>query len=135
MIGRAQDFYTKNVMADPNAESRDYITARDHHVGWIAVHHPIGSVGFIAFVSLCFGSIFYVITHIWPIKPSQLTPSQIWSSSLIIQIIFAFFTVFGAMQQFIPQLCILLAIAIISFRPTKPQMPNTTPRHFTPSAT
>ena len=134
MASRALDFYTKNVMADPNGESRMYITARDHHVGWVAVHHPIGTVGFIAFVSLCLGSIFYVFTHIWPIKPSLLTPSQIWSSSLIIQIIFAFFTVFGAMQQFIPQLCILLAIAIISFRPTKPQIPNTTPQHFTPSA-
>jgi len=134
MANRALDFYTRNAMADPNSESRDYITARDHHVGWIAVHHPIGTVGFIAFVSLCLGSIFYVFTHIWPTKPSLLTPSQIWSSSLIIQIIFAFFTVFGAMQQFIPQLCILLAIAIISFRPTKPQIRNSAPHHSPPSA-
>jgi len=129
MIGRAQDFYTKNVMADLNAESRDYITARDHHVGWIAVHHPIGTFGLVVFVSLCLGSIFYVITHIWPIKPSLLTPSQIWSSALIIQIIFAFFTVFGAMQQFIPQLCILLAIAIISFRPPESQLPTKVAQH------
>ena len=128
MISRAQDFYTKNVMADPNGESRAFITARDHHVGWIAVHHPIGTVGFFAFVSFCLGSIFYVLTHIWPIKPSLLTPSQIWSSSLIIQIIFAFFTVFGAMQLFIPQLCILLAIAIISFRPLESQLPTKSAR-------
>lgn len=129
MASRAADFYTKNVMADPNAESRDFITARDHHVGWIAVHHPIGTVGFVAFVSLCLGSFFYVITHIWPIKPSQLTPTQIWSSSLIIQIIFAFFAVFGAMQQFIPQLCILLAIAIVSFRPLESQIPTKSAQH------
>jgi hypothetical protein len=133
MASRAADFYTKNIMADPNAESRDFITARDHHVGWIAVHHPIGTIGFIAFVSLCLGSIFYVITHIWPIKPSQLTPTQIWSSSLIIQIIFAFFAVFGAMQQFIPQLCILLAIAIISFRPPESQLPTKVAQHPTHS--
>jgi len=129
MIGRAQDFYTKNVMADPNAESRDYITARDHHVGWIAVHHPIGTVGFISFVSLCLGCIFYVVSHIWPIRPSLITPSQIWSSSLLIQIIFAFFTVFGAMQLFIPQLCILLAIAIVSFRPPESQIPTKSAQH------
>jgi len=133
MISRAQDFYTKNVMADANAESRDFITARDHHVGWVAVHHPIGTVGFVAFVSLCLGSIFYVFTHIWTIKPSLLTPSQIWSSSLIIQIIFAFFTVFGAMQQFIPQLCILLAIAIVSFRPPESQLPTKVAQHPTHS--
>lgn len=133
MMNRAQDFYTKNVMADPNAESRDFITARDHHVGWIAVHHPIGTVGSVAFISLCLGSIFYLITHLWPIKPSLLTPSQIWSSSLIIQIIFAFFTVFGAMQQFIPQLCILLAIAIVSFRPLQSQRPAKSAQHPTQS--
>jgi hypothetical protein len=129
MASRAQDFFTKNVMADPNSESRDYITARDHHVGWVAVHHPIGTVGFIAFVSLCLGSIFYVLTNIWSIKPSLLAPSQIWSSALIIQIIFSFFTVFGAMQHFIPQLCILLAIAIVSFRPPESQLPAKSAQH------
>jgi len=133
MMDNALSFYTRNVMADQSSESRGYITQRDHHVGWVAVHHPIGTIGFIAFVSLCLGSIFYVITHIWPIKPSQLTPSQIWSSSLIIQIIFAFFTVFGAMQQFIPQLCILLAIAIVSFRPPESQLPTKVAQHPTHS--
>lgn len=129
MIDNALSFYTRNVMADQSSESRGYITQRDHHVGWVAVHHPIGTIGFIAFVSLCLGSIFYVITHIWPIKPSLLTPPQIWSASLIIQIIFAFFTVFGAMQQFIPQICILLAIAIISFRPPESQLPTKSAQH------
>ena len=133
MIDNALSFYTRNVMADQSSESRGYITQRDHHVGWVAVHHPIGTIGFIAFVSLCLGSIFYVITHIWPIKPSLLTPPQIWSASLIIQIIFAFFTVFGAMQQFIPQICILLAIAIVSFRPPESQLPTKVAQHPTHS--
>ena len=129
MIDNALSFYTRNVMADLSNESRGYITQRDHHVGWIAVHHPIGTIGVIAFASLCLCSIFYAITHIWPIKPSLLPPSQIWSASLIIQIIFAFFTVFGAMQQFIPQICILLAISIISFRPPETQIPTKSAQH------
>jgi len=119
MASRAQDFYTKNVMADPNSESRDYITARDHHVGWVAVHHPIGTVGMILFIFLCLGSLYFVFTHILKTDSSLVSPQQCWSSSLVIQNILSYFAVFGAMQQFIPALCVLLAVAIISFRPTK----------------
>jgi hypothetical protein len=134
MASRALDFYTKNVMADPNSESRDYITARDHHVGWVAVHHPIGTVGLVLFICLCLGSLFLVLSNILRVNSSLVSPQQCWASALVIQIILSYFTVFGAMQQFIPQLCILLAIAIISFRLTKPQIRNSVPDHSTPSA-
>jgi len=129
MVSRAQDFYTKNVMADPNAESRDYIIARDHHVGWVAVHHPIGTVGMSLFIFLCLGSLFFVLSNILKISPSQISPQRCWSSALIIQIIVSFFTVFGAMQHFIPELCILLAIAIVSFRPPESQLPTKSAQH------
>ena len=134
MLDTALSFYTRNIMNDKLSESRGYITQRDHHVGWVAVHHPIGTVGFVAFVLLCLGSVYYVTTHMLSLNPASILPQQIWSSSLVIQTILSFFTVFGALPQFLPQLCILLAIAIISFRPTKPQIPNTSPRHFIPSA-
>ena len=134
MASRALDFYTKNVMADPNSESRDYITARDHHVGWVAVHHPIGTVGLILFICLCLGSLYLVLSNILRVDSSLVSPQQCWASALVIQIILSYFTVFGAMQQFIPQLCILLAIAIISFRLTKPQIRNSVPDYSTPSA-
>lgn len=133
MRDTALSFYTRNVMADPSGEARGYITQRDHHVGWVAVHHPIGTIGLILFIFLCLGSLYFVLISILKVDSSLVSPQQSWSSALITQIIFSYFTVFGAMQNFIPQLCILLAIAIISFRPTKPQIPNTTPRHFTPS--
>jgi hypothetical protein len=135
MRDSALSFYTRNVMADPSSEARGYITQRDHHVGWVAVHHPIGTIGLILFIFLCLGSLYLVLSNILRVESSLVSPQQCWSSALIIQIIFSYFTVFGAMQHFIPELCILLAIAIISFRPTKPQIPNTTPRHFIPSAT
>ena len=135
MRDAALSFYTRNVMADPSSEARGYIIQRDHHVGWVAVHHPIGTIGLILFIFLCLGSLYLVLSNILRVDSSLVSPQQCWSSALIIQIIFSYFTVFGAMQHFIPELCILLAIAIISFRPTKPQIPNTTPRHFIPSAT
>jgi len=134
MQDAALSFYTRNVMNDQSSESRGYITQRDHHVGWVAVHHPIGTVGFVAFVFLCLGCIYYVTSQILSLTTASVLPQQIWASTLVVQIILSFFTVFGALPQFLPQLCILLAIAIISFRPTKPQIPNTTPRHFIPSA-
>jgi hypothetical protein len=133
MVSRAQDFYTKNVMADPNAESRDYITARDHHVGWVAVHHPIGTVGMSLFIFLCLGSLFFALSNILKISPSQISPQRCWSSALIIQITVSFFTVFGAMQHFIPELCILLGIAIVSFRPPESQLPAKSAQHPTHS--
>ena len=134
MRDSALSFYTRNVMADPSSEARGYITQRDHHVGWVAVHHPIGTIGLILFIFLCLGSLCLVLSNILRVDSSLVSPQQCWSSALIIQIIFSYFTVFGAMQHFIPELCILLAIAIISFRSTKPQIPNTTPQYFIPSA-
>jgi hypothetical protein len=134
MRDTALSFYNRNVMADSSGEARGYITQRDHHVGWVAVHHPIGTIGLILFIFLCLASLYFVLSNILKVDTSLVSPQQCWSSALIIQIIFSYFAVFGAMQHFIPQLCILLAIAIISFRPTKPQIPNTKPQRSTPSA-
>jgi len=135
MVSRAQDFYTKNVMADPNAQSRDFITARDHHVGWVAAHHPIGTVGLCLFIFLCLGSLFFVLSNILSIDVSQISPQRCWSSALVIQIVVSYFTVFGAMQHFLPELCILLAIAIISFRPPESQLPTKSAQHTAHSFT
>jgi hypothetical protein len=129
MLDTALSFYTRNIMNDNLSESRGYITQRDHHVGWVAVHHPIGTIGFVAFVFLCLGSVYYVTSRILFLSPVSILPQQIWTSSLVVQTILSFFTVFGAMQQFIPQLCILLAIAIVSFRPPESQLPTKSAQH------
>ena len=95
---------------------RGFIQARDHHVGWVAVHHPIGTVGFIAFVVLCVSSFVFVFRSMWKVPQGRLNPAQVWASALIVQIIISYFAVFGAMHNFIPQLCILLGAAIVSYR-------------------
>jgi hypothetical protein len=129
MVSRSQDFYTKNIMADPNGEARDFITVRDHHVGWVAVHHPIGTVGLTLFILLCLSSLYFILSNVLSIDASHISPQQCWSSALVIQIIVSFFTVFGAMEHFIPELSILLGIAITSFRPPESQIPTKSAQH------
>ena len=116
MMDRAMSFSERIRLDSPEEAARGFIEVRDHHVGWVAVHHPIGTVGLIAFALLCIDSLIFVFRFIWKVPVGLLTPSQVWSSALIVQAIVSFFTVFGAMHNFIPQLSILLGVAIISFR-------------------
>ncbi|MFZ9794065.1 MAG: hypothetical protein ACO3F3_17195, partial [Gemmataceae bacterium] len=59
-------------------QARGFIEVRDHHVGWVAVHHPIGSVGLAAFIVLCLGSLVFVFKSVWSVPKGMLTPAQIW---------------------------------------------------------
>lgn len=116
MWDRVLSFSERERLRGAEETARGFIQVRDHHVGWVAVHHPIGTIGFIAFVALCLGSLVFVFRSIWKIPKGMLSPAQVWSSALIVQIIVSFFTVFGAMHNFLPQLCVLLGAAIISYR-------------------
>ena len=105
---------------DPSQKGKDdvirgFIIARDHHVGWIGVHHPIGWIGLALFVFFSCASIFYVCSQVLKRSRTQVTPLQIWSSALLIQIVLSFFVVYGNMQGFFAAVCSLLAISIRSF--------------------
>lgn len=105
---------------DPTEKGKDdairgFIISRDHHVGWIGVHHPIGWVGLALFVLFSCASMFYVCSQVLKRSRAQVTPLQIWSSALLIQVILAFFVVYGNMKDFFPAVCSLLAISIRSF--------------------
>jgi len=116
MWDRALSFSERERLRGAEETARGFIQVRDHHVGWVAVHHPIGTVGLGAFVILCFSSLVFVFRSIWKIPLGKLSPPQVWSSALIVQIIISFFTVFGAMHNFLPQLCVLIGSAIVSYR-------------------
>lgn len=116
MWDRALSFSERYRLRGEEEAARGFIQVRDHHVGWVAAHHPIGTVGFLAFVALCLSSLVFVFRSIWKVPLGRLTPPQIWASALIVQIIISYFTVFGALQQIIPQLCVLLGAAVISYR-------------------
>lgn len=116
MWDRALSFSERERMRGPEETARGFIEVRDHHVGWVAIHHTIGTLGFFAFVTLCMSSLVYVFRSIWRIPLGRLSPPQIWASAMIVQIIISYFTVFGAMHLFIPQICMLLGTAIVSYR-------------------
>jgi hypothetical protein len=116
MADRGADFGTMRMEASGDAMAKGYITVRDHHVGWVALHHVTGWVGFGAFVLLCLGSLSYVWRHVLQPHLGNIPPEQVWATALITQIIASFFAVFGAIQLFIPPFCVFLAVAIQSFR-------------------
>ena len=116
MWDRALSFSERERMRGADETVRGFIQVRDHHVGWVAVHHPVGTIGLGAFVALCLASLVLIFNLVWKVPLGQLSPAQVWSSALTVQIIISFFTVFGALQNFIPQLCVLLGTALVSFR-------------------
>ena len=116
MANRAADFGTMRMEASGDALAKGYITVRDHHVGWVALHHVSGWVGFGAFVLLCLGSLSYVWRHVLRAHLGDIPAEQIWATALITQFVFGFFIVYGAIQNFIPPFCVFLAVAIQSFR-------------------
>lgn len=116
MAARGADIGTMRMESSGDAQSKSYIIARDHHVGWVALHHVTGWVGFGAFVLLCLGSLFYVWRHVLKARLGDIPAEQIWSTALITQSVISFFAVYGAIQNFIPLFCVFLAVAIQSFR-------------------
>jgi len=133
MLDRVLSFSEREKLRGPEETARGFIQVRDHHVGWVAVHHPIGTVGFISFVFLCCAGVVFVFRSIWKVPPGLLTPPQIWSSALLVQIIISFFTVFGAMHNFIPQLCVLLGVTVVSYRKVWYLAPRENPLAFASS--
>jgi hypothetical protein len=75
-----------------------------------------GWIGFGAFVFLCLGSLFYIWRQVLQAHLGGIPPEQVWCTALVTQMIISFFTVFGAIQNFMPPFCVILAIAIQSFR-------------------
>ena len=120
MADRGADIGTLRMEASGEAQSKSFIIARDHHVGWVALHHVTGWVGFGAFVLLCLGSLFYVWRHVLKARFGDIPAEQVWSTALITQSVISFFAVFGSIQNFIPPFCVFLAIAIQSFRIQRP---------------
>ena len=133
MWDRALSFSDRERMRGADETVRGFIEVRDHHVGWVAVHHPIGAVGFGAFIVLCMASLVLVFRSLWKVPPGRLTPAQVWASALTVQAIVSFFAVFGALQNFMPQLCVLLATAIVSYRRTG-ELPAEAPARNSPSS-
>jgi hypothetical protein len=125
MEARSMDILTRKLEESGDAFAKGFIIARDHHVGWVALHHVTGWIGFGAFVLLCLGSLFYVWRHVLQPHLGDIPPEQVWATALITQNIISFFSVFGAIHNFIPPFCVFLAIAIQSFRvrsvPVHPQ--------------
>jgi hypothetical protein len=120
MADREGAIGTMVLEASGDAQARSFITARDHHVGWVAVHHVMGWIGSGAFVLLCLGSLFYVWPRVLYPHSGDVPAEQVWAIALITQSILGFFIVFGALHNFIPPLCVFLAIAIQSFRAHSP---------------
>jgi len=120
MAARASDIGTMQMEQSGEAQAKSYIISRDHHGGWVALHHVTGWVGFGAFVLLCFGSLFYVWRHVLQPHAADIPPEQVWATALITQTVISFFTVFGAIHNFIPPFCVFLAVAIQSFRIQRP---------------
>ena len=120
MAARGGDIGTLRMEVTGEAQSKSFIIARDHHVGWVALHHVTGWVGFGAFVLLCLGSLFYVWRHVLQPHLSDIPPEQVWATALITSSVISFFAAFGAIQLFIPPFCVFLAIAIQSFRAHRP---------------
>ena len=116
MTDRASDIGTLRMEGSGESQAKSYIIARDHHVGWVALHHVTGWFGFGAFVLLCLGSLSYVWRHVLQSHLGDIPPEQVWATALITQIIFSFFTVFGAIHIIVPPLFIFLAISCQSFR-------------------
>jgi hypothetical protein len=116
MAARASDIGTMQMEQSGEAQAKSYIISRDHHVGWVALHHVTGWVGFGAFVLLCLGSLFFVWRHVLQPHVADIPPEQVWATALITQAIISFFSVFGAIQNFMPPFCVFLAVAIQSFR-------------------
>ena len=116
MEARSMDIGTRKLEQSGDAFAKGFIIARDHHVGWVALHHVTGWVGFGAFVLLCLGSLFYVWRHVLQPHVTDIPPEQVWATALLTQSVVSFFAVFGSIQNFIPSFCVFLAITIQSFR-------------------
>jgi len=117
MLDRALSFSERWRMQGGEEQARGFIQVRDHHVGWVAAHHTMGTAGLIAFVFLCVDSLVLVFRSVAKVPLGKLSPPQVWSCALIVQIIISYFTVFGSPHLFLPQLCVLLGIALLSFQP------------------
>ncbi|NDB96250.1 MAG: hypothetical protein EBZ78_08840 [Verrucomicrobia bacterium] len=120
MQSRASDIGTRQLEESGEAQAKSFIIARDHHVGWVALHHVTGWIGFGAFAFLCLGSLFYIWRHVLQSHLDDIPAEQVWATALITQTIISFFAVFGAIQNFMPPFCVFLAVAIQSFRIQRP---------------
>lgn len=129
MQSRSSDVGTRQMEESGEAQAKSFIIARDHHVGWVALHHVTGWVGFGAFVFFCLGSLFYIWRHVLQLHLDGIPPEQVWATALATQMIISFFSVFGAIQNFMPPFCVILAIAIQSFRTQSIFSPS--PQHLT----
>ena len=116
MQSRASDIATRSMEESGESQAKSFIIARDHHVGWVTLHHVTGWIGFGAFVLLCLGSLFYIWRHVLQSPAVDIPPEQVWATALMTQVIFSFFSVFGAIYLFIPPFCVFVAVAIQSFR-------------------
>jgi hypothetical protein len=116
MVSRQSDIGTMRMEESGESQAKSFIIARDHHVGWVALHHVTGWIGFGAFSLLCFGSLFYVWRNVFEPRLHDARPEQVWAAALVTQMIISFFAVFGAIHNFIPPFFVILAIVIQSFR-------------------
>jgi len=116
MADRSSDIGTRQMEQSGEAQAKSFIISRDHHVGWVALHHVTGWFGLGTFVLMCLGALFYVWRHVLRPQSGDIPPEQVWSTALITQFVFGFFIVYGAIQNFIPPFCVFLAVAFQSFR-------------------
>ncbi|MDX6767748.1 MAG: hypothetical protein SFU85_13275 [Candidatus Methylacidiphilales bacterium] len=97
-------FMNRGIQVGLNAadESREFITRKDYHIGWISVYDTTGIVGSVAFCLLCLA--FLLKAGVFMFKARQAKPVQIWACAYVIAEVITYFTTFGALQNTIVQL-------------------------------
>lgn len=85
---------------DEYADVRRYIEQRMPHEGPVHILLVTGAVGMVFFVGFCAALLMYSFTSVLKTPKNQVTPIQIWATSLLLTNVSAFFLVFGEYQTF-----------------------------------
>ncbi len=97
-----------------------FIRNKDYHIGWISVYDSVGLVGFAVFIWLCGAVLWWLRKNLSRVRLDNLEPVHLWVACFLVDAIIGFFTVFGALSDFMPNFMFGVGIMVVVFH----QMPQ-----------
>jgi len=95
----------KEQAGDQYADVRDFIEMRMPHEGPVHILLSTGAVGGFFFIAYCLALLIFSVGNLAKTPARQVTPIQIWSAALVLQLVIGFFTVFGDLTNFLIGVC------------------------------
>jgi len=90
---------------------KGYIIRKDFHIGWISLYDTYGVYGYICLTGMFLTELYYALRALqFSRMLGRQDPITIWLICAIVDAVLSYFTVFGAIQALMPQICLLGAL-------------------------